>query len=84
MAETDGLGKLRLRKYKILCNIKGNYNENDLIILYKWNSAFIYNDWNSFFDTLEELTFEKYDDIIDYFYECNSSTIEDGWEFFSE
>ena len=70
--------------YKILCNIKVNYNENDLIVLYKWNSTYIYNDWNSFFDTLEELTFEKYDDIIDYFYDCNSSTIEDGWEFFSE
>jgi len=66
---------------KLLSSINDDYDKDEKITLYTWNSTFLFNDWDNFFDTIEKKSFENFDDFLDYYYECESNNLEDGGEF---
>lgn len=73
--------EINLSLKKILIALEEDYNETETITLYKWNSAYLFNDWNEFFNTLEKKTFKAYEDFLDYYYEYEILNVEEGSEF---
>ena len=66
---------------KILTFVNEDYNKDEKITLYKWNSLYMFNDWEGFFSSLEIDSFNSFDDFLDYYYEYETDNVEDGAEF---
>lgn len=73
--------EINLSLRKILVALEEKYDENETITLYQWNSTFLFNDWNEFFNTLDKKTFKSYEDFLDYYYEYEINNVEEGCEF---
>lgn len=66
---------------KILFALQENYDKDEKITLYKWNSMYMFNDWDEFFSSVEKNSFDNFEDFLDYYYEYESNNVEDGGEF---
>ena len=73
--------EINLSLRKILVALEENYDENETITLYQWNSTFLFNNWDEFFNTLDKKTFKSYEDFLDYYYEYEINNVEEGCEF---
>ena len=70
-----------LRKILTFCN--ENYDEDETIELYEWNSNY-FNNWSTFFDNIKIHKFTSYDDFIKYFHTISIENIEEHIKYYRD